>query len=225
LTYKGPSEAYSPSPARAQNETPGPRRGKLILTEDFSKTSLRTTDKRGIIEHVGGELHMTAAPRGMLIAPVSSEKLRDFYAEWSMRVETISKNAIPGLLFRMSMENKILTSIGMVLIDQDEHGNGLRFYCLDKRGIGSYVDTYFMREGLFKQTEKNQLGVEVSGQTVRVFVNNTLAWTFASEQLPADGLIGFVVQASYEEPCSAYFDDRRVCALAASSTEPPAKSK
>jgi hypothetical protein len=222
LTYKGPSEAYSPSPSPAQSETPGPRRGKLILTEDFSKTSPRTTEKGGTIEHVGGELHMTAL-RGMLISPISSEKLRDFYAEWSMRIETIPRNSTPGILLRMSMENKILSSSGVVLIDQDEHGNRLRFYCTDKTGLASYSDQDLLREGLFKQKEKNQLGVEVSGQTVRVFVNNTLACTFASEKLPADGLIAFVVQGANEEPCSVYFDDLRVYTLAASSTEPPAK--
>lgn len=214
----------SPPSAPAQSEAPGPRRGKLIRTEDFSKTSPRRTEKGGTIERVGGELHMTA-DSGMLISPISSEKLRDFYAEWSMRSETISTTGIPGLLFRMSMENKTLSSSGVVLIDQDEHGNRLRFYCTDKRGMGSHSDQDFMREGLFKQKEKNQIGVEVSGQMVRVFINNTLASTFTSEKLPADGLLAFVARGSHENPCSAYFDDLRVYSLSASSTEPLAKSK
>jgi hypothetical protein len=205
-----PSVATTPPPFTEPTSTGPPRRGKLVVEDNFdsSKDPLQMEGNK----NVNGERAITTnagSNRGRTYKNLP----RDFYAQCYVRAAQSDPNCVADLLFH-TLEKDGVT----VTYDAVKFVPGALGFISGRDNQPGPMQSIPLPSGAYPDATRSiSAGLEVIGDDVRVFIDDKCVANFRIDR-PSEGR-GFmlVAQSAGGSPCTYYFDNLKIYSASASS--------
>ncbi|MBN2388263.1 MAG: hypothetical protein JXB85_14695 [Anaerolineales bacterium] len=207
-----------PTQSLAPTYDPRPGLGEGILADDFSQpeawTTTETLSTRAIVNRNRLTLAVTADRAMLLFSQRAEPLLQDFYAEINASLSLCRGRDQYGLLFRMMSYNDYyrfaVNCAGEVRLERIQGGNAVP--------LQNWVPSGDAPPGAPSEV---RIGVWVSGQELRLFLNDHLQFSLY-DPVFRSGALGVFISSTGTTPVTASFSDLRVYQVAYVSPTPTA---
>ncbi len=210
ISASPPRATASPSAARTPSGASTPKPGAAappILRDDFEGPTARAVPQVGpasmSFTNLNGEGVLTGATTGVLSA-VYPEPVKDFIAEFSLRIPTVTDDSGYGLVFRGTPALDGKADYDMLLVQPSRQTIALNCW---HAGQWAAAKETPLKAGSFIPERANQLRIAVLGAHIRVFLNKSLACEFDDDTVSGPGALGLCIVSMSTAPGAAYFDN------------------